>query len=242
MTVLPVFDDVALFRALFCTYSFFLSNMHAHTTQPFSSPCRHDRGHLHCAKRKPCTTCPGPFLPRDVAKSYTKNRPYASSRMYTPCLPKLERVCHPAFRAIPPTVPTNAVVRLQAPSIAVAARRELGVMLVQCVIHASLTTNKNEQNKECFFSRRGGSVRASKRDRGVGVRGAGKRRIFFYTFSHAVSDERGVLLIIPRSPFLVGLARRECLALAKVPPRVMPIGGLQAAGDNLSRPAAEQCA
>lgn len=100
-------------------------------------------------------------------------------RMYTPCLPKLERVCHPAFRAIPPTVPTNAVVRLQAPSTAVAARRELGVMLVQCVMHASLTTNKDEQQQQSvFFSRRGGSVGASKRDRGVGCRGNGVSFIF----------------------------------------------------------------
>lgn len=38
--------------------------------------------------------------------------------------------CHPDFRATPPRVPTNAVVRLHAPSIAVAMRRVLGVMFL----------------------------------------------------------------------------------------------------------------
>lgn len=54
-----------------------------------------------------------------------------------PCLPEEclamllpALACHPDFRATPPRVPTNADVRLHAPSIAVATRRVLGVMFL----------------------------------------------------------------------------------------------------------------
>lgn len=85
----------------------------------------------------PCRRFSRCFLERDVATIVlrTTHLMRLGRRSLLPCLAAmLERVCHPAFRAIPPTVPTNAVERLQAPSIAVAARRELGVMLVQCVV------------------------------------------------------------------------------------------------------------